>query len=63
MQRSVLSGIDHLYAELVSEHPRIAEKGLAAAERMQIGSAYADAMDADESLTLSRRWQTCVCRH
>ena len=55
--------VDHLDAEFVPEHARIAEERLAAAERMQVGAAHADAMDADERLTLRRGRQTCVCRH
>jgi len=59
----VVSRVDHLDPELMSEHARIAEKWLAAPECVEIGSADADAMDPDESLARGSRRQTCVCRH
>ena len=59
----VVSRIDHLHSKLVAKHARIAEKRLAPAEGVQIGSANADAMDADESLTRTSGRQTCVCGH
>jgi hypothetical protein len=47
--------IDHLDAEFVTENAWVGKEWLPPRERVEIGSAYANAMDANECLTRLRR--------
>src|SRR5260221_10284519 len=44
---------DHFHAQLVSENAWIGEEGLASGEGVQIGSAYADAVNSHQRLALT----------
>jgi hypothetical protein len=50
----IAAGIDHLYAELVPENPRVIEERLSAGERMEVRAANADAVHAYERFTCQR---------